>query len=324
MLSSYRPFGRIHRFDSALDDLIDPDARFEELAWGLTWSEGPVWLPQEDALLFSDIPRNTIFRWKAGEPLRTWMHPSGYTGVGHYSFEPGSNGMTLDAEGRLTACEHGDRRVSRVEKGGGKVTLADSFSGKRLNSPNDCVYKSDGALYFTDPAYGLPMRYEDAEQRELPFCGVYRVELPDRHVRLLTDELENPNGLAFSPDETVLYVSQSNPDKAIWMRYPLRADGSIEKGEIFYEVTKEATQTPGLPDGFKLDVNGNLFATGPGGIWVFSPEGKALGRLETGERTANLAWGDDGSTLYVTAHMYLCRIQTRTKGVIPGATPANE
>jgi gluconolactonase len=319
MMTIYPSIGKIHRLDPALDELIAPDAHLEKLADGFTWTEGPIWVADGGYLLFSDIPRNSIFRWKEGQGVSLFLHPSGYTGNTYYGLEPGSNGMTLDSEGRLIACEHGDRRVSRLYKDGGKMTLADGYRGKRLNSPNDLVYKSDGMLYFTDPAYGIPDRYEDTTRRELDFCGVYRVS-SGREVELLTDELDKPNGLAFSPDESVLYVSHSDPDRAIWMRYPVRADGTLDQGDVFYDVTEYAGRLPGNPDGFKVDERGNLFATGPGGVWVFSPKGKALGRIETGEQTANCAWGDDGCTLYITAHMLVLRIQTKTRAaVIPGS-----
>ncbi len=312
-MSDYPSFGAIHRYDPDLDALIDPAARFERLGRGLTWSEGPIWNKAGGYLLFSDIPRNAIVKWTPDEGMRIWMQPSGYSGVRWYSDEPGSNALTYDSEGRLVMCEHGDRRISRIEHSGGKMTLCDSFEGKRLNSPNDLVYKSNGDLYFTDPAYGLPDRYEDTVNRELPFCGVFRVT-PDREVTLLTDELRAPNGLAFSPDESALYVGQSGEHEPKWMRYPVKPDGTLGSGDVFYAVSAEEDRMPGSPDGFKVDEQGNLFATGPGGIYVFNPAGKLLGRLETGERTANLAWGDGGSTLYVCAHMLLCRIQTRTKG----------
>lgn len=317
-MPAYPSIGKIHRLDPDFDQLIAPEAQLEKLSDGFTWTEGPVWVRDGGYLLFSDIPRNTIFRWKEGEGVSAYLSPSGYTGRVYYGLEPGSNGLTLDAEGRLVACEHGDRRVSRLYQDGGKMTIADAYQGKRLNSPNDLVYRSNGDLYFTDPAYGIPDRYEDATRRELGFCGVYRVTA-DRKVELLTDELIKPNGLAFSPDEAVLYVSQSDPGRAIWMRYPVQADGTLEKGEVFQDVTEHAGSLPGLPDGFKVDDKGNLFATGPGGVWVFSPEGKTLGRIETGQRTANCAWGDDGSTLYICAHMFILRIRTRTKAaVMPG------
>ena len=317
-MAAYPTIGKIHRLDPAFDELVAPDARLEKLADGFTWTEGPVWVQGGGYLLFSDIPRNTIFRWKEGEGVSAYLSPSGYTGRVYYGLEPGSNGLTLDAEGRLVACEHGDRRVSRLYQDGGKMTIADSYQGKRLNSPNDLVYRSNGDLYFTDPAYGLPDRYDDKTRRELDFCGVYRVS-PERRVDLLTADLIKPNGLAFSPDESVLYVSQSDPERAIWMRYPVKGDGKLEKGEVFQDVSEHAGRLPGLPDGFKVDERGNLFATGPGGVWVLSPQGKILGRIETGQRTANCAWGDDGSTLYIAAHMFLLRIRTKTKAaVMPG------
>lgn len=319
-MSDYSTVGEIHRLDPALDELLAPDAKLEKLAHGFTWTEGPIWVEDGGYLLFSDIPRNSIFRWKEGEGTSLFLHPSGYTGNTYYGMEPGSNGMTLDAEGRLVACEHGDRRVSRLYKDGGKMTLADSYKGKRLNSPNDLVYKSDGSLYFTDPAYGLPDRYEDKKRRELDYCGVFRVS-PEGEVQLLTDELIKPNGLAFSPDESVLYVSQSETTRAIWKRYPVKADGTLDKGDVFYDVTEHAGALPGNPDGFKVDAQGNLFATGPGGVWIISPAGKALGRIDTGQRTANCAWGDDGSTLYITAHMLILRIRTKTRAaVMPGSS----
>ena len=317
-MSAYPTFGTIHRFDPDLDELIDPQARFEQLGRGLTWSEGPLWNQAGEYLLFSDIPRNAIIKWKEGEGLSIWMQPSGYTGVRWYSDEPGSNALTYDPQGRLTLCEHGDRRISQIEPAGSKVTVCDRFEGKRLNSPNDLVYSSKGDLYFTDPAYGLPDRYEDTANRELPFCGVFLVR-PDGETILLTDELRAPNGLAFSPNESVLYVGQSGTHEPKWMRYPVNPDGTIGKGNVFYAISPEEDQLPGSPDGFKVDDKGNLFATGPGGVYVFNPNGKLLGRLETGQRTANLAWGDDGSTLYVCAHMLLARIRTRTRAnVMPG------
>ena len=174
-MSAYPSIGKIHRFDPAFDELVAPDARLEKLADGFTWTEGPIWVKDGGYLLFSDIPRNTIFRWKEGEGVSAFLSPSGYTGRTYYGLEPGSNGLTLDAEGRLVACEHGDRRVSRLYKDGGKLTIADAYQGKRLNSPNDLVYRSNGDLYFTDPAYGIPDRYEDTTRRELDFCGIYRI-----------------------------------------------------------------------------------------------------------------------------------------------------
>lgn len=304
--------GRIIRDDPRLDDLVSADSKIEVLGMGFAWSEGPVWMKNGGYLLFSDIPRNSLMRWKEGEGISTFLHPSGFTGIEPYSKEPGCNGNTVDSQGRLVSCEHGDRRISRLEFGGGKRTLVDNYQGKRLNSPNDLVYRSNGDLYFTDPPYGLPKQADDPS-RELDFCGVYKLS-KDGKLTLLTRDITRPNGLAFSPDERTLYVANSDPEKAIWMQFPVKEDGTLGQGTLFYNVTNLVSQLPGLPDGMKVDRHGNLFAAGPGGIHVIGPDGKHLGRIETGEKTANCAWGDDGSTLYITADMYLCRIRTRTKG----------
>ena len=314
-MPSYPTFGRLIIEDPAFENLIAPDAMLEKLARGLTWCEGPLWSRSEKALYFSDIPRNAILRWSESEGLRIWMQPSGYTGVKWYSDEPGSNALTFDSEGRMAMCEHGDRRISRIETSGGKVTLADSYEGKRLNSPNDLVYGPDGALYFTDPAYGLPDRYEDSTNRELNFCGVFRLSLPDRKLTLLTDEFENPNGLAFSPDGKTLYVGHSSRKTPVIKAFPF-ANGSIGAGQVFFDFSDLVGVQPGIVDGFKVDAKGNIFSSGPGGVWVISKEGKRLGRIETGERTSNVAWGGDGTVLYVTMHAFLCRIQTRTRAAV--------
>lgn len=308
---TYPTIGRVIREDPRLDSLLAQDSRIEVVASGFDWTEGPVWDETAAGLLFSDIPRNSIFRWTPRGGAALWMKPSGFTGVGEYSPEPGSNGLVLDSTGRLILMEHGDRRVSLWEAGRGKVTLADNFEGKRLNSLNDGVLKSNGDLYFTDPPYGLPQKFDDPG-RELDFCGVYRYS--QGRLTLLTKELSRPNGIAFSPDEKTLYVSNSDPDRAVWMAYVVKEDGTLGAGRVFADVTAMAARLPGLPDGMKVDRDGNLWAAGPGGIHIISPDGKRLGRIETGEATSNCAWGDDGSTLYITADMYLCRIRTRTRG----------
>lgn len=309
---NFPSIGKIERFDPALDSLIAPDARIEVLSSGFDWSEGPVWVKDGGYLLFSDIPRNSVMKWVEGTGVSPFLKPSGYTGVGEYGREPGSNGIAIDPQGRLIFCEHGDRRVSRLEPNGGKRTLADNYMGKRLNSPNDAVVRSNGDIYFTDPPYGLPKGWDDP-RRELDFCGVYRLS-KDGQVTLLTKELTRPNGIAFSPDEKILYVAQSDRQRAIWMAYPVKEDGTLGTGRVFADVTSMVGKLPGGCDGMKVDRNGNLFATGPGGVLVYSPEAKLLGRINTGERTANCAWGDDGSTLYITADTYLCRVKTRTRG----------
>ena len=304
--------GKIHRFDARLDQIIPKEAKIEVLTSGFEWAEGPVWVKDGGYLLFSDIPRNSIMKWKEGEGVTLFLKPSGYTGVIDYGHEPGTNGLTVDSQGRLVSCEHGDRRIARLEKDGGKRTLVDNYMGRRLNSPNDLVYKSNGDLYFTDPPYGLPKNWDDP-RRELDFCGVYRLS-KDGKLTLLTKDLTRPNGLAFSPDEKKLYVAVSDPKKAIVMEYPMNDDGTLGTGRVFADFTESVDKLPGLPDGMKVDRNGNLFTTGPGGIYIFASDGKRLGRIETGEKTANCAWGGDGSTLYMTADMYLCRVKTLTKG----------
>ncbi|SFI00681.1 SMP-30/gluconolactonase/LRE family protein [Planctomicrobium piriforme] len=306
--------GEVISMDPAFEQIIDPRSQVQVVASGFLWSEGPVWVQELNApgyLLFSDIPRNSIMKWVEGQGVSLFMKPSGYTGVAEYGVEPGSNGLVLDLQGQLICCEHGDRRVSVLTKGGGKRTLVDNYRGKRLNSPNDAVVKSNGDIYFTDPPYGLPKQLNDP-LCELEFCGVYRLST-DGTVTLLTNQMTRPNGLAFSPDESVLYVAQSDPSAALWMAYPVQSDGTLAQGTVMYDATNAVTTLPGLPDGLTVDKFGNIFATGPGGVYVFSRAGKLLGRISTGERTANCKFGGpDGTTLYMTADMYLCRIPTKT------------
>lgn len=316
---NFPEIGEVIRLDPALDELLGPEAKIEVLTSGFLWAEGPVWVPEKSLphggyVLFSDIPNNRIVRWEEGKGAATWMKPSGYTGVEPYGNEPGCNGLLLDGKGQLISCEHGDRRISLLTSGGGKRTLANNYKGKRLNSPNDACLGPDGkTIYFTDPPYGLPKRFEDP-RRELDFCGVYRLT-PDGDVTLLTTEMTRPNGLAFSPDFKTLYIAQSDPKAAIWKSFPVKEDGTLGEGKLFYDATQAFKDgLPGLPDGLKVDQSGNIWATGPGGVYVFTPEGKLLGRISTGEKTANCGWGNDGSVLYLTADMYLCRIQTKTKG----------
>ena len=319
--------GAIEGKDERFDKLIPKDAVIEKLIDGHKWTEGPLWLPKEKCVIFSDIPNNTIFKWKEGEGESEYMKPSGYTGTKARGGETGSNGLTLDREGRLVLCEHGDRRVSRVEKDGKKITLADKYEGKRFNSPNNVVCKSNGDLYFTDPPYGLEKGWDDPA-RELDFCGVFRLS-KDGKLTLLLKDMTRPNGLAFSPDEKTLYVGNSDPDKAVWMAFEVKDDGTLGKSKVFFDATlmaKDKTKK-GLPDGMKIDQAGNLFATGPGGVLVFTPDGTHLGTLATGVPTSNCNWGDDGSMLYITANTSLCRIKTATKGkqgIGPQATAADK
>jgi len=310
-----KSIGKIERIEPAFDELVPEDAKIEVLAEGFAWSEGPVWVPNMEALLFSDIPNNRIVRWKPGMGTDVFMQPSGYTG--HQDFpgkEPGTNGLGISPEGHLTMCCHGDRMICQIVDGQREV-LIDRYKGKRLNSPNDLVYHSNGDLYFTDPPYGLPKQLQSAEA-ELDYCGVYRLRKGGK-LQLLTKEMTRPNGIAFSPDEQTLYVAQSDSKAMIWKAFPVEKDGSIGEGKIFFDATKWAGELKGAPDGLKVDTKGNLWATGPGGVLVFNPQGKMLGRINTGERTANCVFGPDG-TLYMTADRYLCRVRTNARGVLLG------
>jgi gluconolactonase len=313
----YPPMGTIERLDPGLDELLGNDAYLEKLDTGFDWTEGPVWMPRDGGyLLFSDIPRNSVFKWQEGKGTSLFLKPSGYTGTATNLREPGSNGLLRDSEGRLVLMEHGDRRVARLEKDGKtKTTLAERYQGRRLNSPNDGAFKSNGDLYFTDPPYGRMVKdSDDFPDRDLDFCGVYRVS-KDGTLTLLTKEMSRPNGICFSPDEKTLYVANSDPKQPVWMAFDVKADGTLGKGRVFYDATRFVEQKRlGLPDGMKADHKGNLFATGPGGVLVLTPQAKLLGVIATGVRTSNCNWGDDGSTLYVTADHNLTRIRTKTKG----------
>lgn len=305
---SPKTLGRIEQLDPMLDKYVAPEAEIEVLAGGFTWTEGPLWITDDRGghLLFSDIPRNSIFRWSADRGVELFMRPSGYTGVSFYGLEPGSNGLALDAEGRLTACEHGDRRVSVLTRSGGKRTLVDNFEGKRLNSPNDLVFDSDGCIFFTDPPYGLPERADDV-RRELDFCGVYRLD-PDGTLALLTKQLDRPNGIGLSPDESTLYVAQSDPSRPIWMSFPINDDKTLGEGTELLSAKRFMSEFPGLPDGLAVHDDGTIFGSGPGGVYVISAEGKLLGRLITGGRTSNCAFDENADFLYITADSNLCRV----------------
>jgi gluconolactonase len=304
----------IERLDPALDALVAPDARIEELANGFQWAEGPVWRRRGAYLLFSDVPHNTIHRWKEGEGVSVFLRPAGFTGPNPPGRELGSNGLTLDANGALVMADHGNRQVARVDESKfTKTVLADRYQGKRLNSPNDLVFRSNGDLYFTDPPYGLTGLNDDPA-KELRHNGVYR-RATDGTLTLLTGDLTFPNGIAFSPDERTLYVANSDPARAVWMAYDVAADGSISRGRVFFDATPLVRAgRVGLPDGLRVDRVGNLFASGPGGVLVISPQGKHLGTIVTGQPTANCAFGDDGSTLYMTANDRLMRVRLQTKG----------
>src|SRR5438093_1869692 len=313
--TNYPSLGKIERVDPRLDALIDREAHMEKLAEGFDWAEGPVWVEKGEYLLFSDVPQNTVFMWREGEGISQFLKPSGYTGSKPRGGEPGSNGLTVDSQGRLVLCQHGDRRVARLERKGAKfTTLAEYYKFRRFNSPNDLVYHSSGDLYFTDPPYGLLKGNEDPA-KEMMINGVYRLK-PSGEVELLIDKLTFPNGIAFSPDEKTLYVAISDTNRPVIMAYDVERDGTVKNGRVFFNAQPLVTpERKGMPDGMKVDQKGNLFATGPGGVLIITADGAYLGTLNTGEATANCAWGNDGSMLYITADMYLCRIKTKTKGL---------
>jgi gluconolactonase len=311
----------VTRVDPALDAIIPKNAKLEKLASGFLFTEGPIWIPTSDSspgyLLFSDPNNNTIYRWSQDGQVSVYKTKSGYAGfdVGEYG-QPGSNGLTLDREGRVTINEHGNRRVTRLEKTGFLTVLADKYEGKRLNSPNDLVYRSDGALYLTDPPFGLPKFYDDP-RKELPYSGVFC--LRDGKLQLVSTDLKGPNGTAFSPDEKYLYVGNWDPEKKIVMRYDVNLDCTLVNGKVFFDMTS----APGEDaiDGIKVDQRGNLYVSGPGGLWIISSEGKHLGTIKGPEHPHNLAWGDDdGKTLYLTAQTSLYRIRLNLPGVQPRAT----
>ncbi len=310
--------GAVVRVDASLDAIVTPSAKLEKVAEGFTFTEGPVWVSATDKsegyLLFSDPNDNLIYRLTTEGEVSVFRAKSGYTGgdIGEYH-QPGSNGLTLDKQGRLTINQHGNRRVIRVEPRGNITVLADRYQGKRLNSPNDLVYKSDGALYFTDPPFGLPKVFDDP-RKELPYSGVYRAF--NGSIQLVSTDLTGPNGLAFSPDERYLYVGNWDPRKKVVMRYEVQPDGSLANGSVFYDMT----HAPGEDalDGIKVDQQGNLYVCGPGGIWILSPEGKYLGLIKGPEDPHNLAWGDDdGKTLYITALTGIYRIRVNIPGIRP-------
>jgi gluconolactonase len=307
-----KTIGKLVSNDAAFNEIVDSNAQIEVLGEGFKWSEGPVWVKSGGYLLFSDVPNNVINKWKEGEGITVFLKPSGYTGVLPYSNEPGSNGLIINSKNELVSCEHGDRRIATMPlSNGGKRTLSDHFNHKKLNSPNDICQKSSGEYYFTDPPYGLP-KQENDPTKELDF-GVYYIN-KQGVTELLINDLTKPNGICFSPDEKYLYVAQSDPKNAIIMKYPVLQNGKLGKGKVFFDATPMVNQgLVGLPDGIKTDSKGTIFSTGPGGVLVINTSGKLLGRIETGQPTANCAFGDDGY-MYMTANMILCRIKTKTSG----------
>ena len=315
MVGQQAEVGSIVRHDPAIDKLVSPGTKIEKLHGGFGFIEGPVWVRSGSYLLFSDLPSNAIMKWSPDGTVSVFRKAI-FSGSYPDGVQIGSNGLTLDKQGRLIAAEHGNRRVSRMEKDGTITVLAERYEGKRLNSPNDLVCKSNGDIYFTDPP-GLYRTYPDvpdAPKRELDFAGVYRVSAPGK-VELVTKEVPYPNGLAFSADEKHLYIASTRPDK-FWMVYNVETDGSLSHGRKFFDATNIPGE--GVPDGMKVDRAGNIYAAGPEGIMIFSPDAKLLGAIQLPEIPANLNWGDaDGKALYITARTSLYRIRMNVAGVRP-------
>lgn len=302
--------GSIEKIDERLDTVVDSSTEVELLAEGFEWSEGPVWIESEKMLLFSDVPKNIIYKWTAKEGLGEYLAPSGYTREEEGNLGEGSNGLLLNADGQLVLCQHGDRRMAVMESPLGNpdisfTTLTDNFEGKRFNSPNDAAFSATGELFFTDPPYGLADLDND-KTKELAFNGVYRLS-KEGTVSLLIDSLTRPNGIAFINDTTFI-VANSDKDKANWYQYTLRGD-RVHSGKLFYNATAQAQAEKGLPDGLKVSKKGIIFATGPGGVWIFDVSGKLLGKIKTTMASANCALDREEKTLYITSHNYLLRVQ---------------
>jgi gluconolactonase len=297
------------RMDPVFDSLVPAGAQIEKLAAGFIFTEGPLWRPQ-GVLWFSDVIGNVVRQWSPDGTVIEILRPGGYDGnslpAGGFN---GPNGMTADRDEAVVLCQYGNRRIVRITRDGKVSTVVDRYQGKRLNSPNDLVFHADGSLFFTDPPYGLPRQDEDPT-KELPFNGVYR--FADGKPQLIIEDLHRPNGLAFSPDYKILYVANSERPK-MWMRYDVAADGTVRNGRVFADVDR--SQEAGVPDGMKIDALGNMYAAGPGGVWIYSPAGTHLGTIKTPETPANCAWGDDRKSLYITAVTGLYRV----KLAVPGA-----
>ena len=293
--------------------MISNEITVDVIGTGYKWSEGPLWIESEKMLLFTDVPTNTIYKWTAEKGAEVYLTPSGYTGTIPRAGEPGANGLALDDEGNLILCQHGDRRIAMMNTPVGKpsadfTTLSDKYNGKRLNSPNDVVFNNYD-FYFTDPPYGLIKNMKDSS-KEIPFQGVYRITSKGETV-LLIDSISRPNGLAFSPDGKKLYVASSDPDKARWYQYEMNDSMQIVSGKILHDATEQAKTEKGLPDGLKVDHNGNIFGTGPGGIWIFNPAGKLIGKIKLTEPASNCGLSADEKSLFVTNNMNVIKIQLR-------------
>lgn len=300
----------ITSLDPRFDQLVPKNAQVEKIADGFTWVEGPVWHKQGGYLLFSDIPANRVYQWKPGKGTSVYLKNSGYSGSTPFAGkEPGSNGLTFSADGQLYLCRHGDRQIGRLEADGRITPVAARFDGHLINSPNDLVFKSNGDLYFTDPPFGLPGVFDDSDKA--PVQGVYRLS-HDGALTLLINDIKAPNGIAFSPDEKTLYVSDVDPKRAAWLAYDVKADGTVADGRVFFDAMRWRKDPFFGPDGFKVDRKGNIFGARPGGISVIASDGTLLGTIETGQPMSNVAWGEDGQTLFMTGGSSVYRLRVTT------------
>jgi gluconolactonase len=309
----YRTIGSIEKIDASLDSILDPSAKIEIIAEGMDWSEGPLWLPSENKLIFSDVPRDTIFAWSEAKGKEVYLTHSGYTGTVPRGGEMGSNGLALDKQGRLLLCQCGNRQIARMDAplsspGARYSSLADQYRGKKFNSPNDLVVSSSGEIFFTDPPYGLEKNMNDPN-KELPFQGVFKIK-KNGEVILLTDTITRPNGILLMPDEKTLLVANSDPGKPNWYAFDIAGD-RLTNARIFYSCAGYDRKLPGLPDGMKVDKSGNVFATGPGGVWIFNKTGNLLGKIKLPAPASNCAFSPDEKILYVTNDGYILRIQLR-------------
>lgn len=302
--------GKLDRRDPGFDSIVTGDAKIEKVASGFIFTEGPLFLPDGN-LLFSDVPGNVIYRMSPDAKAEKWMEKAGSDEAASGG-DIGSNGLGLDRDGNVIICMHGRGKVVARDASGKETVLADKYEGKRLNSPNDVAWRKNGDLYFTDPPYGFAKQDEDPA-KQLKFNGIYR--LSRGKLTLLAKDMSRPNGIGFSPDEKFLYVANSDEAKKMWNKYPVKEDGTLGTPTVLADVTNP--KEDGAPDGLKVDRAGNVFATGPGGVWVFDPQGKVLGRIQPTEVPANVGWGDDGKTLYMTARTSVYRIRLNTAGVLP-------
>ena len=310
-VSKLKTIGQIDYMDASLEDVINSGSTIDIIADGHDWTEGPLWVDSGKMLLYSDIPPNKIFKWTEARGKELYLTPSGYTGTIPRGGEPGSNGLILNKDGKLVLCQHGDRRMALMDAelnapAAKFISLADNYEGKKLNSPNDAVFRSNGDLFFTDPPYGLA----NDSLKEIPFQGVYKVT--GGKVILLTDSITRPNGIAFLNNEKTLIVANSDPEKAVWYLFDMGANDSLTNGRIMHDATAlSKSGEKGLPDGLKADKTGNIFATGPGGVFIFNAEGKQIGKIKIPEACSNIALADDDKTLFITADMYVLRVKMR-------------